>query len=136
MVDVGEIMVYLQDNVGPELNKVETQFKLLSEQNAVAVRTDTLNVLKELNLGLHRLLINAQRNKKNIPERIPVNIQICWNDLVSLRDEVGRKIHSSLSPAEGEAVKIKLLAGLKNIRKKIDFVKSMLVLLENEGKKK
>lgn len=134
MIDVGEIKIYLQDEVKPELKKVEAQFKLLSKQNAVTVRTKALDILKELNAGMHRLLINAQRNE-DIPERIPVNIQICWESLVGLYDEVGRKILSSLSAAEGEVVKIKLLADLERICKKLDFVKSMLILLENEGKK-
>ena len=62
---------------------------------------------------MFQLVRNVQRNNKTIPEIIPVNIQICWKDLVGLRDEVGRKILSSLSPAEGDAIKIKLLKGFK-----------------------
>ena len=132
----GEVRMYLQDKVEPELDKVETQFKLLSEQNAVAVKKDVLDVLKELNREMFQLVRNVQRNNKTIPEIIPVNIQICWKDLVGLRDEVGRKILSSLSPAEGDAIKIKLLKDLNEIREKLNFVKSMLVSFEREGKKK
>ncbi len=135
-MDAGEVRMYLQDKVEPELDKVETQFKLLSEQNAVAVKKDVLDVLKELNREMFQLVRNVQRNNKTIPEIIPVNIQICWKDLVGLRDEVGRKILSSLSPAEGDAIKIKLLKDLNEIREKLNFVKSMLVSFEREGKKK
>jgi len=134
MIEVGEVRAYLQDKVESELNKVETQLKLLSKQNAVEVRTNTLDLLKELNAEMLKLVRNAHKNK-NIPVRIPANIGICQKDLVGLRDDTGRKILSSLNAAEGEAVKIKLLADLKDIRKKIDFVISMLVSLEKEGKK-
>lgn len=135
MVDAGEIWVYLKDKVESELDKVEAQIRLLSEQNTVEVKKNALDILEKLIRETYQLVREVQQNK-DIPKTIPVNIQICWRDLVGLRDEAGRKIHSSLNPAEGEAVKIKLLADLKDIRKKLDFVKSLLVSLEKEGKKK
>ena len=135
MIGTGEIRVYLQDKVELELNKVEARIKLLSKHNAVEVKKNALDILEKLIRETYQLVRNVQKNK-DIPKTIPVNIQICWKDLVGLRYEVGGKILSSLSAAEGDAVKIKLLQDLGKIREKLNFVKSLLVSLEKEGKKK
>ena len=135
MIGTGEIRVYLQDKVELELNKVEARIKLLSKHNAVEVKKNALDILEKLIRETYQLVRNVQKNK-DIPKTIPVNIQICWKDLVGLRYEVGGKILSNLSAAEGDAVKIKLLQNLGKIREKLNFVKSLLVSLEREGKKK
>ena len=135
MIGTGEIRVYLQDKVELELNKVEARIKLLSKHNAVEVKKNALDILEKLIRETYQLVRNVQKNK-DIPKTIPVNIQICWKDLVGLRYEVGGKILSNLSAAEGDAVKIKLLQNLGKIREKLNFVKSLLVSLEKEGKKK
>lgn len=126
-MNVGEARMYLQGEAEQCLHEAETHIKLLSKKDAV-------NILGKLSRELYQLARNVQR-EKNIPARIPANILICYDEVVYLGDDVGRKILSSQSAAEKEAVKRKLLADLVKVRAKIHTVESMLVQLEKEGQR-
>ncbi len=124
---VGEARMYLQGAVERDLFEAETHIKLFS-------KTDVASTLRKTAQGIYQLSRNLRRNKE-VPSRIPANLQICYDDLIELSDEAGRKILPSLKPAEKEAVKRLLLAKIEMIRKKIRTVESILVQLEKEGQR-
>jgi|SRR3989344_2194307 len=127
-MDAGEAVVYLRGEAERDLQEAETYIESFSKDGAV-------KVLDKLCREIYQLARNLRRNKA-IPENIPANLQICYNNLNDLSGDARRKIEPSLSAAAKKAVQGKLLRDLITLTKKIRTVESLLVQLEKEGQRK
>ena len=118
--------MYLQGEVEEGLKGAEQHLNLFSSEAS--------KTLRAIAQRIYQLARNLRRNK-SIPAKIPINLQICYNDLLDLGHEAGKKSSSNLNAAEKEAVTKNLLADLKAVRKKLSLVESLLVQLEKQDQK-
>jgi len=133
MTTTGEARIYLQDEVESKLLNVKAQIKFLSSMDAKQEpKQEALRTLQELHQGLYQLVRNLRRI---LPATITADLQICYNDLILLYNEIG-KISSGMSRAKIQAAQELFLRNLKNIQKKLSIVESFLVTSEKEGQRK
>lgn len=126
MTTAGEARMYLQGEVEHGFEEAERYLKTFSSEAS--------KTLKGVAQGIYQLARNLRRNKM-ISKEIAANLQICYNDLIELSHEAGKKASSQLSPAEKEAAKRVLVEQLKRTRKKMRLVESLLIRLEKEPQK-
>ncbi len=128
MIDAGEALVYLRGEAERDLNEAETYIESFSKEGAV-------RVLNKLSREIYQLARNLRRNR-DIPTRIPANLQICYNDLNDLGSNARRKMEPGLGAAAKKAVQGMLLKDLVTLTKKIHTVESLLVQVEKDGTEK
>ena len=133
MTTAGEARMYLQDEVESKLSNVKAQIKLLSSMDATQEpKQEAMRMLEELHQGLYQLVRNLRRI---VPATITADLQICYNDLMSLYNEI-RKITSGMTRAKIQAAQRLFLRNLENVQRKLSIVESFLVTSEKEGQRK
>ena len=132
MITVSEARMYLQGEAERNLREVETNITLLSSMDAKETpKKKSMAVLRDLNNGLYQLARNLRR-EKTIPPAITANVEISYEDLKLLHNQIG-KITYGLATAKMKATQELFLLNVKDVRKKFRTVESFLVRLEREG---